>query len=406
MRWIRSLFSSKKPLNRKPVPRARLRVERLEDRLNPFVVNSLLDTGDANPGDGIAADANGVTTLRAAVDEANALANGNPLNGAVLIDFDSTNWAGANTITLNSTLTISANMTINAALVLGAPNDPTVWLTSTAGGVIVDAEVIATMQRIGFRDFNDEMAGAPFSPLKNSGVLYVSECRFEDNRASGSGGAIDNAGSMGISGSRFYDNLAVAGSGGAILNGGTLTIANTNFSGNTSGLDGGAIIAQANSHVTISGGQFYLNDAPGKKGGAIAIIANATVTVGGTDFLENLAGIGGAIYNSGGSFEMEGGRFEGNAATDGGAIYDSVGLNLVLKLVVVQENSAERGGALYLKYTKNVHIEGCNFTDNSSVGTEVAYHGIISDDPGANHLKVTIISSSIAPIFLWDHLGN
>ncbi|MCA9019354.1 MAG: right-handed parallel beta-helix repeat-containing protein, partial [Planctomycetaceae bacterium] len=39
-----------------------------------FFVNSTLDTVDANPGDGIAADANGNLTLRAAIMEANALA--------------------------------------------------------------------------------------------------------------------------------------------------------------------------------------------------------------------------------------------------------------------------------------------------------------------------------------------
>jgi hypothetical protein len=51
-------------------------IERLEDRslLALFTVNSLLDTVDANPGDGIAQDAAGQTTLRAAVMEANARA--------------------------------------------------------------------------------------------------------------------------------------------------------------------------------------------------------------------------------------------------------------------------------------------------------------------------------------------
>ena len=40
--------------------------------LSAFFVNSLEDSHDANPGDGIAADANGATTLRAAIEEANA----------------------------------------------------------------------------------------------------------------------------------------------------------------------------------------------------------------------------------------------------------------------------------------------------------------------------------------------
>jgi hypothetical protein len=51
-------------------------VERLEDRtlLSSFVVNVLADTVDVNPGDGLAQDAAGNTSLRAAVMESNALA--------------------------------------------------------------------------------------------------------------------------------------------------------------------------------------------------------------------------------------------------------------------------------------------------------------------------------------------
>ncbi|MGH7130078.1 MAG: choice-of-anchor Q domain-containing protein, partial [Planctomycetaceae bacterium] len=44
-----------------------------------FFVNSILDTVDADPGDGIAADSDGNTTLRAALMEANALAGGNTI---------------------------------------------------------------------------------------------------------------------------------------------------------------------------------------------------------------------------------------------------------------------------------------------------------------------------------------
>src|SRR5947209_3154871 len=50
-------------------------VEHLEDRTAPatFTVNTTLDTIDASPGNGVAADSAGRTSLRAAVMEANAL---------------------------------------------------------------------------------------------------------------------------------------------------------------------------------------------------------------------------------------------------------------------------------------------------------------------------------------------
>jgi hypothetical protein len=49
--------------------------ELLEDRtlLSTFTVDSTSDTIDVNPGDGVAEDAGGLTTLRAAIMEANAL---------------------------------------------------------------------------------------------------------------------------------------------------------------------------------------------------------------------------------------------------------------------------------------------------------------------------------------------
>ena len=57
-------------------------VELLEDRtlLTVFTVNTTADTMDADPGDGIAADADGNTSLRAAVMEANALAGDDTIN--------------------------------------------------------------------------------------------------------------------------------------------------------------------------------------------------------------------------------------------------------------------------------------------------------------------------------------
>lgn len=79
--------------------------ERLESRayLSSFVVTSTEDAPDANPGDGVAETANGETTLRAAVEEANAL-------------------PGTDTVTLpegvfdlNSDLDVTDSLSINGA---------------------------------------------------------------------------------------------------------------------------------------------------------------------------------------------------------------------------------------------------------------------------------------------------
>ena len=62
-----------------------------------FVVNSILDTPDANPGDGFAEDADGNVTLRAAIEEANAL------SGTPTIHFDIPG-SGPHSIKLDSAL--------------------------------------------------------------------------------------------------------------------------------------------------------------------------------------------------------------------------------------------------------------------------------------------------------------
>ncbi len=90
--------------------------ESLEHRtlLSAFVVNSMADTVDANPGDGSAQDAGGNTTLRAAIMEANALAGddmitlgagtftltigGTAENSAATGDLDITDQTGSLTI--------------------------------------------------------------------------------------------------------------------------------------------------------------------------------------------------------------------------------------------------------------------------------------------------------------------
>lgn len=74
--WWKRIVSTWKKL--RPVRRRRslggFSIEAFEPRrlLSAFVVNSFADSHDALVGDGIAADANGLTTLRAALEEANA----------------------------------------------------------------------------------------------------------------------------------------------------------------------------------------------------------------------------------------------------------------------------------------------------------------------------------------------
>jgi hypothetical protein len=111
--WWNSLVTTWKKL--RPARRRRTlaghSVEAFEPRrlLSAFVVNSLADSHDAIPGDGIAADTNGQTTLRAALEEANAHAGADtitlpagiiavsPANGPLVVTDDVTLIGSGNT---------------------------------------------------------------------------------------------------------------------------------------------------------------------------------------------------------------------------------------------------------------------------------------------------------------------
>src|SRR5262245_9542900 len=96
--------------------RRRPALDSLEDRTVPtvFTVNTAADTLDANPGDGIAADSTGATSLRAAIMEANALAGADTINipaGGYPLTRPGVNEDSG----LNGDLDIRGDLTINGA---------------------------------------------------------------------------------------------------------------------------------------------------------------------------------------------------------------------------------------------------------------------------------------------------
>src|SRR5215210_21419 len=85
--WFRTVVIPARRSRRNPKARLNLSARRpafdsLEDRTAPavFNVNTTADTVDATPGNGVAADAAGNTSLRAAIMEANALAGADTIN--------------------------------------------------------------------------------------------------------------------------------------------------------------------------------------------------------------------------------------------------------------------------------------------------------------------------------------
>ena len=206
---------------------------------------------------------------------------------------------------------------------------------NSAGGAIYNNGVIDSLTHVLFQENSAAMGGAiNNSNLIGAGaggvIKLIANSSFIGNYAGSSqGGAIRNQGKIeDIKDSLFMQNAS--GNGGAINNGswGSVVngIINTQFVNNTA-LNGdfqqGGAITNAGTIGIIDKSVFSGNQA-GKIGGAIANVENQadaqpTITIKDTQFLNNRAGEnGGAIYNAlGGKITLRGDNiFSGNTAGD------------------------------------------------------------------------------------------
>jgi hypothetical protein len=211
----------------------------LESRrvLAVFTVNSLADAPDINPGDGLALDAAGQTTLRAAIMEANGLPGSDSITlgpGAYSLSIPGANENASAT----GDLDITSNLTITGAgaqatIIHGAQIDRLFHILIGAS---------ASISGVTIRNGRSDSGGG----IYNAGALTVSSSRVIENSSTdsfGGGGGICNAG-----GQLDVDDCVIAEndanfSGGGILNdfstSGIARLRRTTVSGNSAGWGGG-----------------------------------------------------------------------------------------------------------------------------------------------------------------------
>jgi CSLREA domain-containing protein len=241
-----------------------------------FTVNDTGDAGDNNPGDGTCATAGGVCTLRAAIEEANALAGDDTINFAV-----------TGTITLGGTqLTIDSNLTIT-----GPGADQLTISGNDASRVFDINSGTVTISGLTITDGNAAGGGGIYNYV--TGDLTLNNCTVSGNKATGAGGGIYNYyGDLTLNNCTVSGNKAT-GVGGGIYNFyGDLTLNNCTVSGNTAGGDGGGIRNYYYSDVTLNNCTVSGNEANDNGGGICdygntdfknTIIANNTATNQGPD---------------------------------------------------------------------------------------------------------------------------
>jgi CSLREA domain-containing protein len=290
----------------------------------PLLVNSTADAVDAAPGNGTCATSLGQCTLRAAIQEANAL-------------------AGADTITLPAG---TYNLTIpGASELLGATGDLNVSDNLTINGAgmgatIIDANgldralQVAAGVTLNLNNLTVRNGVAnPGGGLLVQGSAIVSNVAFNNNQSpltgvTGMGGGIyiDINGSATISSSLFTANSAGYG-GGAVSSGtagggssSTFSISDSTFISNFGGFGGGAIYPNGSSALVIT--STFINNTANVGG---AIHSNSTaVTVTNSTFVGNQAITMGVLGNDGaldarvGTITVNNSTFYNNSATGNG----------------------------------------------------------------------------------------
>jgi CSLREA domain-containing protein len=276
-----------------------------------FAVNSTIDDVDATPGDGVCATSTGVCTLRAAIQEANALDGPDTIDlGAgtytLTIGWGGEDAAATGDLDITDDLTLTGAGTMNT-IIDGGQVDRVFHVIGS-----VTVEIAGVTIQNGLAD-SDSGAGV----YNSGGVVTLTDSTLRNNWAwSSSGGAIYNSGgeltlirstvayngttSLGLCGSIY-----TGGPGGGIYNGGgTVKLVDSTIEKNSAGCghDGGGIYNAGGSVTLINTTVSYnVADDGGGISGAATLI-NCTVS-------ENKArgkpwdlipspGCGGGIYHS------------------------------------------------------------------------------------------------------------
>jgi len=371
-------------------------------RADTFVVNSTLDDVDATPGDGNCWTVGGRCTLRAAIQETNALAGDDTIelpagvfyltragggeDAAATGDLDITDAAGALTIigdhwnttiidglfgdrifhsTVGQTLTIR-DMTLRNGSAIG----------TNGGGLLHNGAQPVTIERVRFTG-NDALDGACI--FQSGGDVTVTGCTFVDSTASGSGAAIAKGlnGAMTVTDSEFR-SLWASGQGGAIRysGNGDLTVGGSAFIECEAASDGGAIMLTLPAPVglTLTNTRFDRNTSLAS-GGAVCY-----TTIGGnvgitnclfTDCSAGTQGGAGRFSTSGGNLAISGTGVQGNTANGdgGGILFPAWAGQLTIQMSYFSDNTALGGwgGGLYSSTTSAVAMTDVDILGNDAL---------------------------------------
>lgn len=403
-----------------------------------FTVNTTDDTVDANPGDGVAVDASGNCSLRAAIMEANALAG---MDTIILPE-------GIFTLTIEGTQEdecLSGDLDIKSSIVIqGAGWDLTVidgnhidcvfYIKGNVDVSILDLTIQNGKTKDGGSPPSITCGGCGGGILNRFAALNIENCKIVNNET-------------GKGGETFTGNGPSGGYGGGIYNKqGTVSIKNSSIINNRTGRGGdgyygghgghgGGIFNCLGSTMTLENCTIYQNitgnyghggeDGNGGSGGGIYNVGILTIidctvmdNICGDGGFEGGGGWGGGIYNSSsGTAEISKSLIAGNTTGDslhmpgggGGGIHNTG--HLSLKNSTLSGNRTKPGSYLgagggISNYGGDATILNCTIYQN--IGHE--FGGGICNAPWVSssvvRIKNTIIANNSVGSFFDDCHGT
>ncbi len=343
-----------------------------------FSVNDGADAVDANPGDGACATGTGACTLRAAIQEANALADNVVIDlpaGTYELSLSGAGEDAAASGDLDITKT-QGTLAINGASAAGTLIR---WSASATPDRIFEMHPGARVELVRITLSGGAPPDGDGGAIRNNGTLALTDVVVEQSQAPGRGGGIFNGGTLQLfteeNGTLIRGNQAgTAGGGIANAQGATAELQRVTVQGNRAAQDGGGIFNQGTLTVAdaslIGGESDAAGNEAGRNGGGIAH-ASGSLTVIGATIQGNLAGTGSDGGSGGGiwaepSFQpdLRSTTVADNRATSGGGI--AAGRLLLTESTLAGNRAETDGGGLLVLGGGNARVIGTTIADNAA----------------------------------------
>jgi len=226
-------------------------------------------------------------------------------------------------------------------------------------GVILDARIDPTQ----FQAFDRVME------VMMNGEVTIENVTFQYGYSYGSGGGIQNLGSLDLTNCHFLSNEASSENGGGINNEGALDLQYCSFKRNLA-RDGGGVYNKTSERAVIYGCTFSQNSAFLDGGGVRNALSNE-ISIANCTFYHNEADTGGGMSNWGTtSVEVIQSSFSRNSANRGGGIFqESSSMSLCHTII------ANSQGDDVVDFGNSLTLDGANWVEDGTVP------GALTGDP-------------------------